>query len=83
MTIKQRRKALGWSRQELAQRAGIDRHVVQQLELGTWSEGEARMRVEVALERAESGDSDVQLDQVEIPPGAPTPGSPGPDAAGG
>ena len=72
MSIKARRKALGWSRQELAQRAGIDRHVVQQLELGTWGEGEARMRVEVALERAESGEADVQLGRVQVPADAPT-----------
>ena len=74
MSIKERRKALGWSREDLAQRAGIDRHVVQQLELGSWSEGEARMRVEVVLERAEGGEHDVRLDSLKAPPGAPTPG---------
>lgn len=75
MSIKERRKALGWSRQELARRAGIDRFVIQQLEMDAWSEGEARMRVEVTLERAEAGETDVQLTPLKAPPGAPTPGS--------
>lgn len=77
MSIKERRKALGWSRQELASRAGIDRYIVQQLEMGSWNEGEARMRVEVALERAESGESDVQLDPIQVPSDAPKLGSDG------
>lgn len=71
MSIKARRKALGWSRRELAQRAGIDPHVLQQLELGTWSEGEARMRAEVTLERAEAGEEDVQLERLQVPADAP------------
>lgn len=75
MSIKERRKALGWSRQELAQRACIDRYIVQQLEMGGWSEGEARMRVEVALDRAEGGESDVQLDPILVPSDAPKLGS--------
>jgi transcriptional regulator with XRE-family HTH domain len=77
MNIKARRKGLGWSRQELARRAGIDPLVIQQLELGSWSEGGARMRVEVVLDRAEGGELDVQLAAHEVPPGAATPGQDG------
>ena len=71
MSIRDRRRALSISRQELAERAGIDKGVLQQIELGQWEEGEARIRVEVVLERMESGEEDVQLKPVEKPAGAP------------
>ena len=74
-SITERRKALGWDRQQLAERAGIDRFVVQLIERGEWEEGEARMRVDIVLERAEAGEADVRLERIQIPPDAPTPGS--------
>jgi len=67
MSIRDRRRALGLSRQELAERAGIDKGVLQQIELGTWEEGESRIRVEVVLDRTEAGESDVRLDPVRQP----------------
>ena len=67
MSIKDRRKALSLSRQELAERAGIERGVLQQIELGTWEEGEARIRVEVLLERLEAGEHDARLEPMSQP----------------
>ncbi len=55
------------SRSELAERAGIDVHVLQQIELGTWEEGEARIRAEVVLERTEAGEDDVRLPPLKRP----------------
>ncbi len=72
--VKDRRKALGWRRAELARRAAIDPRLVQLIELGQWSEGEAIGRVRAVLLRAEAGEADVQLDPVAIPDGAPTVG---------
>ncbi|MEL6347975.1 MAG: helix-turn-helix transcriptional regulator [Myxococcota bacterium] len=65
--IKSRRKALGWTRQELAERAGIDKFVLQQIEMGSWNEGEARVRVDTTLERAEAGELDVRLERIAVP----------------
>ena len=67
MSIKVRRKALALSRQELAGRAGIDKGVLQQIELGTWQEGEARIRVEVLLDRIEAGERDARLEPMSQP----------------
>ena len=62
-----RRKALGWGRGDVAGRAALDPRIVQLIELGLWSEGEALGRVRAVLLRAESGDLAVQLPPVEIP----------------
>ncbi len=70
MTTKDRRKALGWSRAELAHRAGLDPRVVQLVELDQWSEAEALARVEEVLTRAEAGELDVHLRQVQADEGA-------------
>lgn len=67
MSIKDRRKALALSRQELAERAGIDKGVLQQIELETWQEGEARIRVEVLLDRIEAGERDARLEPMSQP----------------
>ncbi len=67
MSIRERRRAAGMSRRELADRAGIDPNVLQQIELGTWEEGEARIRAEVVLERTEAGETDVRLSPVKRP----------------
>jgi transcriptional regulator with XRE-family HTH domain len=67
MSIKVRRKTLSLSRQELAERAGIDKGVLQQIELGTWQEGEARIRVEVLLDRIEAGEQDARLEPMSQP----------------
>jgi transcriptional regulator with XRE-family HTH domain len=61
MDIKDRRKALGWDRAELARRAGLDRSVMQLIELGQWTEEEALQPVEEVLRRTEAGELDVVL----------------------
>lgn len=71
-SIKARRRALGWNREELAERAGIDKFVLQQIELGSWTEGEAHIRVETCLERAEAGETDVRLSRIVVPDDART-----------
>lgn len=55
-SVKERRLALGWDRAELARRAGLDRSVVQLVELGQWSEEDALGRVAEALRRGEAGE---------------------------
>lgn len=69
-SIKERRKALGWSRADLAARAALDKRVVQLVELGQWSEEGALGRVEYVLKAAEAGDTDVQLPPVQAEEGA-------------
>ena len=77
-TIRARRKALGWSRRELASRAGIDPRVIQLLELDQWTEGDAVGRVRAVLLRAETGETDVTLPPVALPEDAHVPGAGGP-----
>ncbi len=61
MDFKQRRKKVGWSRKELADRAGLDPRVVQLVELDQWSEFEALGRLEAVLTRKEEGEEDPWL----------------------
>ena len=62
MTLKERRKALGWDRAELARRADINRALLAMFERGDSIEAEdERARVEEVLDRAEAGEADVQL----------------------
>ena len=67
MGIKERRKALGWDRQELAMRAGVPKSVVALVERDAWSEEDALKRVATVLGLAEAGESDPRLP----PPAAP------------
>lgn len=69
MQVKERRKALGWDRAELADRAGVDKAALQLIELGQWTEEDALTRVAHVLARAEAGDRSVRLD----PPKPPEP----------
>ncbi len=78
--IKQRRKALGWTRKDLAERAGIDTRVVQLLELDQWHKGEESGRVLAVLMRAEGGETDVVLPPMEVPQGTPIQKAGGPVA---
>lgn len=71
LAIKDRRKALGWSRADLAQKAALDKRVVQLVELGEWTESDAIARLEYVLKSAEHGDLAIQLDPVAAPDGAP------------
>ena len=68
MDIKTRRKALGWGRQELAERAGVPKSVVALIERDEWSEPDAIGRVATILGLAEAGASDPRLP----PPARPT-----------
>lgn len=62
--IRERRKALGWSRAELGRRAFVDVRTLQLLELDLSNDDESRQRVEAALAEAEgsSGDPDADDD---------------------
>lgn len=62
MDFKQRRRAIGWTRAEAADRAGLDPRVVQLVELGEWTEFEALGRLEALLGRAEAGEEDPRLE---------------------
>ncbi|MEQ1566813.1 MAG: helix-turn-helix transcriptional regulator [Myxococcota bacterium] len=68
MSVKDRRKALGWDRTELARRAGVDRAALQLIEADLWTEQDALRRVEEVLARTEAGEPDVVLP----PPRAPS-----------
>ena len=67
MDVKARRKALGWSRAELAGKAGVDRAALALIERDMWSEDDALTRVAHVLSRAEAGDLDVQLAPPSLP----------------
>lgn len=66
MGVKERRKALGWDRAELARRAGVDKGAMQLVEMGQWSEEDALRRVEEVLSRTEAGEVDVVLPRPEV-----------------
>ena len=80
MSVKERRKALGWNRTELAARTVLDKRVVQLIELGQWSEDGALGRVEYVLSAAENGDVAVQLPPREKEEGATVIGGGEPEA---
>ncbi|MCB9766402.1 MAG: helix-turn-helix transcriptional regulator [Alphaproteobacteria bacterium] len=69
MDIKARRKALGWSRRELADRAALDPRIIQLVELGQWNEFEALGRIEAVLRMAEDGEADPRLAPPKVPEG--------------
>jgi transcriptional regulator with XRE-family HTH domain len=66
VSVKDRRKALGWDRAELARRAGVDRSALQLVELGQWTEEDALRRVEEVLARTEAGEVDVVLPPPQV-----------------
>lgn len=61
MDIKARRKAVGWSRAELAERAALDARVIQLIELDQWNEPESLGRCDAVLGMAERGEADPRL----------------------
>jgi transcriptional regulator with XRE-family HTH domain len=65
--LKRRRKAQGWTRVELADRAAIDPRVVQLVELDQWDDVDARNRMDAVLGLAESGLADPRLYPVQLP----------------
>jgi transcriptional regulator with XRE-family HTH domain len=67
---KSRRKALGWSRRDLAERTALDKRIIQLVELGQWTESEALGRVEYVLSAGEAGDLELRLPPLEEPTGS-------------
>ena len=67
MDIKERRKAQGWSRQDLAERAGLNSALVAMMERGQWEDSDAWTRVAHVLSKAEAGDLTVRLAPPERP----------------
>lgn len=65
--VKTRRKALGWDRGELAERAGVDKAALALIERGMWSEEDALTRVAHVLGEAERGNFDVKLAPPSMP----------------
>jgi transcriptional regulator with XRE-family HTH domain len=65
MSVKERRKSLGWTREELARRAALDKQVVQLIELDQWTESGALGRIQYVLAEAEHGNRDVQLPPIQ------------------
>ncbi|MEZ4236741.1 MAG: hypothetical protein R3F59_11415 [Myxococcota bacterium] len=68
--VKARRAALGWDRARLARQAGLDRSVVQLVELGQWSERDALERVATVLAKAEAGETAFTLPPLAREPDA-------------
>ena len=60
-TVKARRKALGWSRADLAHRSGINTPTLGLIERGQWDESDSLTRVAHILQEAEAGNLDVIL----------------------
>ena len=56
--VKERRKALGWSRAHLGQKAYVDRRVIQLIEMEQSHDTEAMERIEAILSAAESAQAD-------------------------
>lgn len=65
--VKAQRKALGWNRAELADRAGVDRAALALIERDQWSEDDAWARVVEVLWRAAHGEPDVRLAHPKAP----------------
>ncbi len=65
--VRARRKALGWSRAELADRAGVERSVLALIERRQWSDEEAITRVQRVLAQAEAGNLAYFLPPPETP----------------
>lgn len=59
MDIREARKALGWSRDDLARRAVVDKRVLQLIELGLSHDTDAITRCEEALAAAETVTADI------------------------
>ena len=66
MDIKDRRKAQGWSRAELAERAALDPRVIQLIELGQWTEPESLGRCDAVLGMAERGEADPHEEAIAV-----------------
>jgi transcriptional regulator with XRE-family HTH domain len=61
LNYRERRKALGWSRADLAERTGINTAAIALIERGEWTEDDALTRVVFVLGEAEAGNLDVKM----------------------
>lgn len=61
MSVKERRKALGWSRKDLAARTGLNSALIAMVERDDWSEEDAHTRIHFILGEAEKGNTEVRL----------------------
>lgn len=66
MEIKERRKAQGWTRVELAGRAGVNSAALAMVERGEWNDEDILARVERILSAAEAGDLDLRLPPPQV-----------------
>lgn len=62
MGVKERRKALGWLRRELADRAGVNSAALALVERGEWNDEDLLSRLDRVLTAAENGDFDLRLE---------------------
>ena len=67
MNIKERRKALGWLRRELAERAGVNSAALALVERGEWDDVDLLSRLDQVLTAAEGGDFDLRLPPHSMP----------------
>ncbi|MBT3218645.1 MAG: helix-turn-helix transcriptional regulator [Proteobacteria bacterium] len=63
---KERRKALGWSRADLANKAHVNKATLQLIEMGQSLDDESIARIEEVLSRTEAGEKDVMLPRVAV-----------------
>ncbi len=66
MAVKERRKAQGWSRAELAGRAGVNSAALALVERGEWNDEELLSRLDQVLTAAEAGDFELRLEPPKI-----------------
>jgi len=67
VNVKERRKAIGWTRKDLAHRTGVNSAAIAMIERGEWSEEDALTRVAFILAKADEGELDVVLPPPEQP----------------
>ncbi|MCO4745860.1 MAG: helix-turn-helix transcriptional regulator [Proteobacteria bacterium] len=67
MAVKERRKALGWNRRELAGRAGVNSAALALVERGEWNDEDLLTRLDTVLTAAENGDFDLRLEPHKRP----------------
>ena len=61
MDIKTRRKALGWLRRDLAERAGVNSAALALVERGEWNDEDMLDRLNRVLTAAEAGDFELRI----------------------
>ncbi|TNE92437.1 MAG: XRE family transcriptional regulator [Deltaproteobacteria bacterium] len=67
MEIKERRKAIGWNRRELADRAGVNSAALALVERGEWNDEDLLSRLDRVLTAAEAGDFSLRIPPHQAP----------------